>query len=144
MSVVRVHTWVSLIAYWHATHNVCKEHKHPFLASSERSERAQACSLSVAARVIGRLISLRQRPLRHTLGAVAKSRVCHDRAVQYFCICSLAPLAHTSTSWDYHHLLTCALQRKGCMLCSLPLHDRHMNCSGISTARASNRGMLVV
>ena len=121
-----------------------KDHTHPSLASSEPCEMDLSFFMSVAARVIGRLISLRQRQLRHSLGAVAESRVCHDRAVQYFCTCSLAPLAHTSTSWDYHHLLTCALERKGCMLCSLPLHDRHMNCSGISTTRASDGGMLVV
>ena len=121
-----------------------EDHTHPSLASSEPCEMDSSFFTSVAARVIGRLISLRQRPLRHTLGAVAESRVCHDRAVQYFWTCSLASLAHTSTSRDYHHLLTCALERKECMLCSLPLQDRYTNCSGISTARASDGGMLVV
>ena len=121
-----------------------EDHTHPSLASSEPCEMDLSFFLSVAARVIGRLISLRHCPLRHSLGAVAESRVCHDRAVQFFGTCSLASSAHISTNWDYHYLLICALERKVYMLCSLPLHDRHKNCSGISTARASDGGMLVV
>ena len=44
-----------------------EDHTHPSLASSEPCELDLSFSLSVAARVIGRLISSRQHPLRHSL-----------------------------------------------------------------------------